>query len=75
MDVELQNVIMGEVEDRIEDKDKGQDEGEKVKTIKKEIRFEPTTEWYGKLQAEGGGWEHIYVDSWDKCFKHIGVGK
>jgi hypothetical protein len=79
MDVELQNAILHEIEDKVEDEDKnqgqGKEEGEKAKTIKKEIRFEPTTEWYGKLQAEGGGWEHIYVDSWDKCFKHIGVGK
>jgi len=39
-------------------------------TIRKEIRFEPTTEWYGCIQAEGKGWEHIYVGGWEMCWSY-----
>jgi chromo domain-containing protein 1 len=39
----------------------------------KEYRFESTTSWYRRLMVEGKGWEHIYVDAADSCFKMIGV--
>jgi hypothetical protein len=38
-----------------------------------EFRYGCTTAWYRSLVAEGRAWEHIYVESWDKCFKHIGM--
>lgn len=65
---ELRNAIIDGFGDRGEN-------AQRYNVNKKETRFEPTTEWYAKLKAEGKGWEHIYVDSWDRCFKHVGVGK
>jgi len=41
--------------------------------VKKEVRYEVTTAWYGRLKAEGKGWEHIYVDGWEKCFRNLGA--
>ena len=40
----------------------------------REIRFEPTTVWYKRLKDKGEGWEHIFVDTWEKSFKNLGVG-
>jgi len=42
---------------------------------KKTITFEPTMDWYERLQKQGGGWEHIFVGGWGEAFKVIGVGK
>lgn len=42
---------------------------------KKTITFEPTMDWYERLQGQGGGWEHIFVGGWAEAFKAIGVGK
>jgi hypothetical protein len=47
------------------------DEG-KSEVVIKEIVFEPTTEWYGRMKKKGEVWEHLLVDSWEKCFKHLG---
>ena len=38
-----------------------------------EFRYESTTSWYRRSRAEGKGWEHIYVEAWENCFKFIGV--
>ena len=74
MDMELQKAIADATEDGPQEKRSENEANDKVENIvKKEIRFEPTTEWYKKLKAEGGGWEHMFIDSWDKCFKGIGV--
>ena len=41
--------------------------------VMKEIKYEATTVWYGRLYKEGKGWEHVYVDSWEKAFKYLQV--
>jgi hypothetical protein len=41
--------------------------------ITKDIKFEATTTWYTRWYKEGKGWEHIYVESWEKAFKYLGV--
>jgi hypothetical protein len=40
-----------------------------------EIKYEPTTTWYEKLKAEGGGWEHMYVGGPENAFTVLGWGK
>jgi len=40
-----------------------------------QIKLEPTTSWYGRQKAAGKGWEHIYVDSWERCFNSLQVRK
>lgn len=37
-------------------------------------RFRPTLEWYREQEAEGRGFEHINVDSWEGIFKHLHIG-
>jgi chromo domain-containing protein 1 len=44
-----------------------------VKTVWKEVKFEPTTTWYKRLRDNGGGWEHLYVESHDKVFVSLGI--
>jgi hypothetical protein len=44
-----------------------------ARTIRQEYVYETTTSWYGRLKAEGKGWEHIYVEGWEKCFKNLGA--
>ena len=39
----------------------------------KEIKYEPTTTWYARWYKDGKGWEHIYVEGWEKAFKYLGV--
>jgi hypothetical protein len=39
----------------------------------KQIEYEATTTWYGRWCQEGKGWEHIYVESWEKVRKHLGI--
>lgn len=46
---------------------------EKPKIVMKEIKYEATTTWYARWYKEGKGWEHIYVDSWEKAFKYLGI--
>jgi hypothetical protein len=41
----------------------------------KEIKYEATTTWYKRWYKERNGWEHIYVDSWDKEWRYFGVKK
>jgi len=40
-----------------------------------EIKYEPTTTWYEKLKAKGGGWEHMYVGGPENAFTVLGWGK
>lgn len=42
-------------------------------TSSTEVRYGSTTSWYRRLRAEGKGWEHIFVEACDNCFKVIGV--
>jgi len=42
---------------------------------KKTITFEPTMDWYERLQKQGEGWEHIFVGGWSEAFRVIGVEK
>lgn len=52
---------------------------EKKKEVKafevRKIQFEATTAWYKRLTQSGGGWEHIFVGSYDQVSKIIGVEK
>ena len=41
--------------------------------VTKKIKYEATTTWYGRWYKEGKGWEHIYVESWEKAWKYLGV--
>jgi len=45
--------------------------------VDEEVKFEATTIWYNRLKdegiLEGGGWEHIYIDGYKKCFQWLGV--
>jgi chromo domain-containing protein 1 len=34
---------------------------------------EGTMEWYRKIRANGQGWEHIYVNGSEECFKLLGI--
>ena len=46
--------------------------GEKDEQEQKEmIQFETTREWYGWFEAEGKGWQHVWVDSWYKVLPSI----
>lgn len=47
--------------------------GSVERTGMKEIKYESTMAWYGRLKVKGDGWEHIYVEGWEKCFRHLGV--
>ncbi|SPQ27684.1 cda5f31c-8282-4ee5-8d18-f7a5df44c32c [Thermothielavioides terrestris] len=38
-------------------------------------RFPPTLEWYGEQRAEGRGYAHINVDSWEGVFKLLKIGE
>ena len=42
-------------------------------TVVKEIKYEATTTWYNRHYKEGRGWEHIYVESWEKAWKYLAV--
>jgi hypothetical protein len=46
-------------------------ESGETKTVMKEIRFEPTTTWYKRVQEQGGGWEHILVASPEVALKSL----
>ncbi|KAH8593296.1 hypothetical protein B0O99DRAFT_218739 [Bisporella sp. PMI_857] len=46
---------------------------EKPSIAKKVIQFEPTTQWYPKLKAEGEGWEHILVTGFRDYWKTFGI--
>lgn len=41
----------------------------------KDIQLEATTTWYKNLLAQGGGWNHISVDGWEKQWKVLGIAK
>jgi len=41
--------------------------------ITKEIKYEATTKWYERWYKEGKGWEHVYLESWEKAWKYLGV--
>jgi hypothetical protein len=43
--------------------------------VLKEVKYEPTTTWYEKLKAEGGGWEYMYIGGPDNAFTVLGWGK
>jgi hypothetical protein len=47
--------------------------GDGGETTWRELRYEHTTAWYRRLREEGKGWEHIYVEGWEKCYKNLGV--
>ncbi|KAK3321465.1 hypothetical protein B0T19DRAFT_360909 [Cercophora scortea] len=36
--------------------------------------FTPTPEWYAEQRAEGRGYEHINVDSWESIFNYFKIG-
>jgi hypothetical protein len=55
--------------DRWQEPEKQQNGG--TETVLKEIRFEPTTEWYKRLQQNGGGWEHILVANTETALKNL----
>jgi chromo domain-containing protein 1 len=48
-------------------------EMEKGEILTKEIKYEATTTWYEKWYKKGKGWEHVYVESWEKAWKYLGV--
>ncbi|KAG0647838.1 zinc finger 1 [Hyphodiscus hymeniophilus] len=73
-DVEPQESDVMEVDSpMIEDEPRSENEMEKGNVITKEIKYEATTTWYQRWYKEGKGWEHIYVDSWEKLWKYLGV--
>ena len=39
-----------------------------------EYEFQPTMEWYEVQRAEGRGFEHINVDTWEGVFNHFKIG-
>ncbi|KAL2116642.1 hypothetical protein VTJ04DRAFT_8810 [Mycothermus thermophilus] len=39
------------------------------------FRFPPTMEWYAQQKAEGRGYEHIYVETWEDVFKRLKIGE
>ena len=46
---------------------------EKGELITKLITYEATTTWYERWYKEGHGWEHVFVESWEKAWKYLGV--
>lgn len=69
MNLDLQNATIDEMEDERVDEDQQMEKRE----IAEKIRLEPTTMWYGRWKSEGKGLgEHIFVDGWDRCSKHVG---
>ena len=48
-------------------------DGESGESPSMEFRYESTTSWNRRLRAEGNGWEHIFIEAWENCFKFIGV--
>jgi chromo domain-containing protein 1 len=69
MDLDIGNVQ----DDTAQQQETAQPAPAEGRLVTREVKFEATSEWYGRLKTEGKGWEHVYVDGWEKCFKYLCV--